>query len=119
MTLAWSFGKMGKHSKEGMRMHSAVRERYEDRAGVMKALAHPTRLCIVDELSRGERCVSELTEMIGDDVSTVSRHLSVLKNVRIVSGEKRGSEVYYSLRMRCVLGFFECVEEVLRDSTGR
>lgn len=94
-------------------MHAAVRERYEDRAAVMKALAHPTRLCIVDELSRGERCVGELTEIIGDDVSTVSRHLSVLKSVRIVVPEKRGSEVYYSLRMSCVLGFFQCVEDVL------
>lgn len=95
-------------------MHQTVRERYEDRAGVLKALAHPTRLYIIDELSRGERRVSELADMVGNDVSTVSRHLSVLRNARIVAGEKRGSEVYYSLRMRCVLGFFECVEDVLR-----
>ena len=100
-------------------MRSSVRARYEDRASVLKALAHPTRLYIVDELSRGERCVSELTEMVGNDVSTVSRHLSVLRNARIVTGEKRGSEVYYSLRMPCVLGFFECVEDVLSDSNGR
>jgi DNA-binding transcriptional ArsR family regulator len=100
--------------RRSLGMRRTVKESYEDRAGVMKALAHPTRLCIVDELSRGERCVGELTEMIGDDVSTVSRHLSVLRSVGIVLAEKRGSEVYYSLRMRCVLGFFECVENVLR-----
>jgi DNA-binding transcriptional ArsR family regulator len=114
LTGIWLFGKIGKCWLKELSMRKTVRERYEDRAGVMKALAHPTRLCIVDELSRGERCVGELTEMIGDDVSTVSRHLSVLKNVRIVLAEKRGSEVYYSLRMACVLGFFECVEDVLR-----
>lgn len=99
-------------------MSATIRERYKDRARVLKALAHPTRLYIIDELSRGERCVRELTELIGDDVSTVSKHLSVLRNVRIVRDEKRGSEVYYSLRMACVLGFFECVEAVLAGGAG-
>ena len=100
-------------------MLPTIRERYEDRAGVLKALAHPTRLYIIDELSRGERHVTELADMVGNDVSTISRHLSVLKNARIIAGEKRGAEVYYSLRMPCVLGFFECVEDVLGGDRGR
>ena len=57
----------------------------------MKALAHPSRLFIVDELSRsGERCVCELTEMVGADMSTVSRHLAMLKGAGIIEDEKRG-----------------------------
>jgi ArsR family transcriptional regulator len=80
----------------------------------MKAMAHPTRLYVVDELANGERCVHELTEMVGADMSTVSKHLSILKSVGIVQDEKRGSEVYYSLRMGCVLGFFDCIEAVLK-----
>jgi len=56
-----------------------VQAHMECRAKVMKALAHSSRLFIVDELSRGERCVCELTEMIGADVSTVSKHLAVLR----------------------------------------
>jgi ArsR family transcriptional regulator len=80
---------------------------------VLKARAHPTRLYIVDELSRGERCVNELTDMVGADMSTVSRHLSVLRSAGIVVDDKRGSEVYYSLRMTCVLGFFDCLEQVI------
>jgi ArsR family transcriptional regulator len=87
---------------------------FEARAKVMKALAHPTRLYIVDTLSRGERCVRDLTRLVGDDMSTVSKHLSVLKAVRIVRDEKRGAEVYYSLRMGCVMGFFGCIEAVLK-----
>lgn len=79
----------------------------------MKAMAHPTRLYIVEELARGERCVHELTDMVGADMSTISKHLSILKSVGIVSDERRGNEVYYSLAMRCVLGFFECIEDVL------
>ncbi len=96
-------------------MNEAIRDRYQARADVMKALAHPSRLYIVDELSRGERCVCDLTEAIGSDMSTVSKHLSVLKSVGIVRDEKRGSQVYYSLRMRCVIGFFGCIEAVLRS----
>jgi ArsR family transcriptional regulator len=87
----------------------------EARAKVMKALAHPTRLFIVDELSRGERCVCDLTEKIGADVSTVSKHLSVLKGAGIVLNDKRGVQVFYRLRVPCILNFFGCVEAVLEE----
>ena len=89
---------------------------YEAKARIVKAMAHPTRLFVVDELSKGERCVCELTEMVGDDVSTVSKHLSVLRNAGIVSAQKRGSQVFYSLRVPCVLKFFSCVETVLKTN---
>ena len=87
----------------------------EARAGVMKALAHPSRLFIVDELSHGERCVCELTEMVGADISTVSKHLSVLKRAGIVLDDKRGVQVFYRLRVPCILNFFGCVEAVLEE----
>ena len=87
----------------------------EARAKVMKALAHPSRLFIVDELSRGERCVCELTEMIGADVSTVSKHLALLKQAGIVLDERRGQQVFYRLRVPCILNFFGCVEAVLEE----
>ena len=90
----------------------------EERAKVMKALAHPSRLFIVDELSRGERCVYELTEMIGADMSTVSKHLALLKQAGVVIDERRGQQVFYRLRVPCILNFFGCVEAVL-DEVGR
>ena len=86
---------------------------FRDQARVMKALAHPTRMFIVDELSRGERCVCELTDMIGAEMPTVSRHLSLLKGVGLVDDEKRGAKVYYRLRVPCCLSFLKCVESVL------
>ncbi|MFZ5981317.1 MAG: ArsR/SmtB family transcription factor [Candidatus Zixiibacteriota bacterium] len=89
---------------------------YEARAKVIKAMAHPTRLFIVEELSRKKKCVCELTDMVGADISTVSKHLSVLKSAGIVSDEKQGAQVYYSLRMPCVLNFFNCVEAVLQTT---
>jgi len=89
--------------------------KYEARAAVFKALAHPARLMIVEELSQQRRrCVCELQQLVGSDMSTVSRHLSVLRNAGIVESEKEGTTVYYRLRIRCLGRFFQCVEAVLR-----
>jgi ArsR family transcriptional regulator len=100
-------------------MDAKLQARYETRAKIVKAMAHPTRMFIVDELSRsGQRCVCELTEMVGADISTVSKHLSVLKNAGILADEKRGNQVYYSLRVPCILEFFRCIEAVL-ESNGQ
>ena len=101
------------NDRKGIKMDPATQARLEARARVIKAMAHPSRLLIVEELSKKERCVSELTEMIEADVSTVSKHLSVLKNVGIVADEKRGSQVYYKLVVLCILDFFKCAETVI------
>ena len=96
-------------------MDQKNKARFEARARIIKAMAHPTRLFIVEELSRRKRCVNELTRMIGADMSTVSKHLTVLKNAGIVADEKEGTKVHYSLRVPCILDFFSCVETVLKS----
>ena len=96
-------------------MRDTLKDRYALRARVFKALAHPTRLFLVDELTRGERCVCELTALVGADISTVSKHLALLKQAGIVADDKRGLQVFYSLRLPCVAEFFTCVETVLRQ----
>ena len=68
-------------------------DRFEERAKVVKAMAHPSRLMMIDELSRGERCVCDLRELVDADMSTVSKHLSVLKKVGIVEDERRGRRI--------------------------
>ena len=98
------------------RMDRRTRARLEARARVIKALAHPTRLFIVEELARGERCVCELTAMIGADISTVSKHLASLRNAGLLTDEKRGAQVFYSLHTPCILNFMSCVESVLSTS---
>ena len=85
---------------------------YKAQAEILKALAHPTRLLIIDELSEGERCVWELTELVGHEMPTISRHLSVLKSAGIVEDEKRGSQVFYKLKRGCVMDFFHCIASV-------
>ena len=97
-------------------MDAKTQARFQARARILKALAHPSRLCIVDELSRGERCVNELTQVIGSDISTVSKHLSVLRSAGIIADEKRGAQVFYHLRIPCALRFFECVGEILQGT---
>ncbi len=99
------------------RLEGEIRYHMEQRAKVMKALAHASRLFIVDELSRGERCVCELTEMIGADVSTVSKHLAVLREAGLVLDDRRGVQIFYRLRVPCILNFFGCVEAVLEETS--
>lgn len=96
-------------------MDNRRRSRCETRAAVLRALSHPTRLFIIEELADKSYCVCELTEMVGRDVSTVSKHLSILRNAGLVNVEKKGKQVFYSLRMRCVLKFLDCVEAVLKE----
>jgi len=90
-------------------------ELYKRKAQVIKALAHPSRLMMVDALAGGERCVCELQQLVGADLSTVSRHLTVMKNAGIVTDRKEGLKVFYRLRVPCVMKFFECVDAVMRD----
>jgi ArsR family transcriptional regulator len=86
---------------------------YEARAKVFKALGHPTRLLFADHLARGEKCVCELQVLVHADMSTVSKHLTVMREAGIVSMEKRGSNVYYALKMECLAGFLACLDQVL------
>lgn len=84
---------------------------YEDQAKVFKALAHPSRLLMLDALRDGKRCVCELQELVGSDVSTVSKHLKILKECNVVDIEKEGNFIYYHLKMPCVLEFLDCITE--------
>lgn len=94
-------------------------ETYGFRAGVIKAMAHPSRLMMIDALANGERCVCELQEIVGSDISTVSKHLSVLRNSGIVASRKEGLQVFYRLRVPCILNFFGCVDAVIQDDAKR
>ena len=93
------------------------KQHFTERAHIIKAMAHPVRLFFIEELSRQERCVCELTEMVGFDMSTVSKHLSVLKGAGLVSTDKRGNQVFYRLQTPCILNFFGCIEAVLNGES--
>ena len=100
-------------------MQAERQSRLEARARILKALGHASRLMIVEELAGGEKCVAELTQTVGSDISTVSKHLSLLKSVGLVEDRRQGTQVFYRLMAPCVLGFFECVENVLNAQVQR
>lgn len=101
-------------------MNNTDQLRAQERAEVLKAMAHPTRAYIVDLIAReGEHCVCELTDRIGVDTSTVSRHLSLLKNAGILFDRKVGTTVYYDLTCTCISDFMAGLDTVLRSRHER
>lgn len=81
-------------------------------AQVFKALGHPARLQMAMALADGEQCVCELTELVGLDMSTISKHLSVLTAAGVLVSDKRANKVFYRLRTPCVTKVFTCLQDV-------
>ncbi len=97
-------------------MKRTDRARYEARSRIVKAMAHPSRLLVLDALAERELCVCEITELIGADQSTVSKHLSILRQVGLIEDRREGSKIYYRLKCKCLKGFWDCIERVLRTN---
>ena len=90
------------------------RKRYiAAQARIFKALGHPSRLLMVDALREGEKCVCELQALVGDDMSTISKPLAVLREAGVVSAEKRGTSIYYRLTLCCLDTFLQCTGELV------
>ena len=100
-----------------MELYDIKRINYEAQAKVMKALAHPSRLMIAQALMDHELCVCELRDLLGQDISTVSRHLSVLKNAGLLIEEKRGLYVYYKLCCDNLRGFISALNQITGEAT--
>ena len=86
-------------------------------AQVFKALGHPARLQMVMAVADGEQCVCELTDLVGLDMSTISKHLSVLTAAGVLVSEKRANKVFYRLRTPCVTKVFTCLQDVQSAAT--
>ncbi len=91
------------------------RNSFTKQAKMLKALAHESRLMIVDRLSRGECSVGELRDLVGGDLSTVSKHLALLRAHGIVEDRREGTTVFYRLLTPCVCNFFTCATQVLKE----
>lgn len=68
------------------------------KAGVFQALAHPTRIAIVEYLRQGEMSVRQLCERVGIEQANASQHLAVLRNKHLVETRKEGNQIFYRLR---------------------
>ena len=93
-------------------MNNEIQKKYQKRSEIIKALAHPTRLFIIDFLSDGEKCVCEIVEQVGVDISTISKHLLVMRNAGLVESEKRGLNVFYKMMCPCIVDLFTCLESI-------
>jgi len=72
--------------------------RFEENAELLKAMAHPVRLMIIEELLRNPRCVTAIHEILDVRQSNISQHLTILRNARIVASDRDGSYRCYYLR---------------------
>ena len=84
-------------------------------ARVIKALAHESRLAIVNRLARGACTVGELVAVVGRDQSTVSKHLTVLRAAGIVDDMRKGQTVEYHLVIPCVTEFLTCAIKIIQE----
>ena len=89
------------------------------RSDILKALANPIRVLLVDALSRGDKCVNELNELVDVDQSNISRHLAHLKKAGIVSERREGTKIVHHLACPCILQASECTLDVIRSDTKR
>ena len=87
---------------------------FEKQAEIVKAIAHPLRIAIVDFLKDGQQCVCDIAEHIGSERSNVSRHLSVMVNAGVLEYHKEGLKVIYTLKTPCILDFFSCITACLK-----
>jgi len=88
-------------------------EQAKIKADILKALAHPVRIILVDALSRKDMCVGDMNTLVNVDQSSVSRHLSILKKAGIVSERRDGMRVIHHLETPCILNAIGCAENVL------
>lgn len=88
-------------------------------ADVLKTLAHPIRILLIDALSKKDLCVNELTLVAQIDQSGISRHLEKLLKVGILSYNKKGKQVIYHLETPCILNAFKCALTVVKAETAK
>lgn len=87
----------------------------DSRVTVIKALAHPTRLQLAELLRRGACCVGDLHAAVGGDLSTVSKHLALMRDAGWIQSEKCGLHIRYSLACECLEDFLCCVDQLADD----
>jgi len=87
---------------------------YERKVEILKAMAHPVRLAILEKLRTGDMCACVIADMFESDRTTVSKHLAILKKAGLVEDMKEGRNIIYHLKMPCVLDVMPCIEKVIQ-----
>lgn len=88
-------------------------EEFKLQARVMRAVANESRLKILWRLNQEECSVGELTELVGLDASTVSKHLATLRAAGIVDDRRDGARVFYRLLTPCIIDLLSCTTNII------
>lgn len=83
--------------------------RLEEAAAVLKAVAHPVRLRIVELLEPGEMTVTELLTCLGTQQSYTSQQLNILKSRGVVAARRQGNQIYYSIANPGAIKVIQCI----------
>jgi DNA-binding transcriptional ArsR family regulator len=90
------------------------------RAEILKAIAQPTRMKIIEFLRDGERCVCEIFPAIAEEQSNTSRHLNMMQSCGILSRRKEGVKIMYRLKHPEVVQILELAMDILKkEISGR
>ena len=81
------------------------------KAEILQALAHPTRIAIIETLRDGEHSAGHLIDILELEPANASQHFAVLRNKLIVTNRKEGNQVFYSLRDRDILKIFDVLKK--------
>jgi DNA-binding transcriptional ArsR family regulator len=85
------------------------------KAEVFQALAHPTRIAIVEALSLGEMSAGKLVDKLGVEQANASQHLSILRAKNVVVSRKVGNQVLYSLRDTVLIEVLDILQRYCRS----
>lgn len=82
---------------------------------LFKAIAHPSRIQILECLSAGERCVCEIIDELGLEQSNVSQHLAILRRENLIESRKQGLQVMYRIKHLEILVLLQKAQEIISD----
>jgi len=84
------------------------------KAEILKALAQPTRLKILECLRGGERCICEIVPAINGEQSNISRHISLMQKSRLISSRKDGVKVMVKIQDPQIFALLDRVNKILK-----
>jgi ArsR family transcriptional regulator len=88
-------------------------EKLAIKTNILKGMAHPVRVSIVEMLEGEELCACDIAAKFSTDRTTVSKHLALMTRLSILNARKDGQNIYYSLKMTCLLTVLRCIDGVV------
>jgi len=91
-------------------------EQLEKAAGMLKAIAHPMRIAILNQLENGsKKSVTEIQKAVGIEQSTTSHHLGILRDRGVLKVTREGKNAYYSIRHKKLNTLVDCINNCACD----